>query len=161
VGYDRRAARQEFDLPFEDYPGLVVRVLAPSIGGELAAARVERVEQRGLPVAVWLAELTGLVAELADALVSWTLTERGRPVPPTGAELMRLDRPFLLDLLRGWALTVGATAAPEGVAPVEEQEPPEVTLGLADLAHLPMPGEPAWPVDESDGEPVLELAAVG
>lgn len=168
MGYDRRAARQAYTLPFEDYPGLVVRVLAPSFGGELASARVARVEARGLPVGVWLAEVSELLDEFADALVSWTLTEGGRPVPTTAAELRRLDRPFLMDLLRGWALTLSAPAAQseeDAPTPVEDVEPPEVALGLADMPHMPpLAPVPDWPAEEPvDGQLVdeLVLAAAG
>lgn len=149
--YDRRAATPVFRLDFDgtEFAGMAYRIREPGFEALLASALVARVEARGLPMPVWLAEMSKLVDEFAESLVDWELVDDGRPVPCTPREVRRLDVPFLTALIKAWAHTIGAAhTAP--VAPVPAGPAPFDETQLAELMQ---------PLDHAATEPVHEPVA--
>lgn len=142
MGYDRSAALDYYKVELEEFPKMSFRAYAPGFGALVASALVARVEARGLPVEVWLGEMSGLVDEFAASLKDWTLVRDGHPVPPTREEVRRLDVPFLKALLQAWGQTTHvrpATSRPEPES--AEPEWSEADLGIPMQPLTPEPAE--------------------
>lgn len=151
MGYDRRAALDTYRLTFDEFDGMALRAKAPGFEALLASALVARVEARGLPVDVWLGEMSGLVDEFAKAIVDWELEEDGRPVPPTREQVRRLDVPFLSALIKAWGQTTHVRQA----APAPE-EPAESEFNEADLG---IPMQPLTPERAEEPAPARKSRA--
>lgn len=115
------------------------RAYAPGLEAQLAAARVERVEARGLSPGVWLAEVSRLVDEFYLAMIDWELEdELGNPIPLTLETLRRQDVPFLCALLKAWGQTIHVQQVPP------EEEPSSIEASL-DIPMTPLIPEEAPP----------------
>lgn len=107
-GYDRRQALPVYRFTFEgsDLEGFEFAAHPPSFEGEHAALLLMAAEAPGASVARWLLALRPVLLDLGHALHSWNLTRGGLPVEPTPAELLRLDRPMLVEMLTQWRATL-------------------------------------------------------
>lgn len=111
-GYDRRQALPVYSFTFEDSPleGFTFAAHPPSFEGEHAALLLMAAEAPGASAARWLLALRPVLLDLGHALHSWNLTRGGIPVEPTPAELLRLDRPMLVEMLTQWRATLNPPA---------------------------------------------------
>lgn len=124
-GYDRRQVLPVYRFTFEgsDLEGFEFAAHPPSFEGEHAALLLMAAEAPGASAARWLLALRPVLLDLGHSLHSWNLTRGGLPVEPCAAELLRLDRPMLVEMLTQWRATLDPPppGAPEQGAP---QHPP-------------------------------------
>jgi hypothetical protein len=126
-GYDRREHLPVYHFTFEDSPlaGFEFATHPPSYEGEHAALLLMAAEAPGASAARWLLALRPVLLDLGHALHSWNLTRGGLPVEPCAAELLRLDRPMLVEMLTQWRATLTTPPAPahSGAPAREDHEP--------------------------------------
>jgi hypothetical protein len=171
VAYDRAHALDTYRIVLdEDYPGLELCARRPSFLGEEAAEKAWPVltDPELTAQAAWSAQAREMVrtavrllaGAMADALVSWSLEWDGRPVPCTVDAMLRLDTPFLVDVVGVWVEQVAArpVAVPVEDTPGDEGDEgdegdAEVSAVLSSIPTLDIPPSTTT-VDSDDGETV-------
>ncbi len=111
MGLDQDRRRRVYPLRFRTFGGLLVHMRKP---GWVAFKRLTRavlvlgdsLEGPGLSSAERIPAWDNLFSALADSVVSWDLTDRGRPVPATRAGILAQDFELLIALARTWYVVV-------------------------------------------------------
>lgn len=170
MGFDQDRRRKIYELAFRQFGGLRCQMRKPGFGAfaRLHAAVLvlgDDLEGDGLAGADRMAGWSDLIDAFADSLVSWDLTDRGRPVPATRKGVRSQDLPFLLALARTWYVMV--VQAPEG-EPAERSSPAEPDTEAGDpgevanwLESIPTTTAPPEVPDLYDAEPAVRMEEPG
>jgi len=145
MGYEAPELRV-FRLTFEDRPGLEVAARSVTLerwmeitglSGDDALSATSLPDDGPPPGA-------GLREGFAEALVSWNLTNGGKPVPATPAGLAAQDVGLVRDLVKGWLEAVSGVSEALGKDSGSGGTSPEESIpGLAESSQsLPSSGGP-------------------
>lgn len=151
--YDCAAELEVTRITFEDRPGLVVRCVPPSFGGECTVdAAVPLLRNSSMSPRLQRKAVLAVVDALGSSVVSWELTRFGKPVPPTPDGLLSLPRGLLLDVVAAWLDSV-VYPTPVEVPAVEAPEPDPDLSVLHDIRTVTLP-EPVPDGTDSPPEPL-------
>lgn len=111
MGLDQDRRRRAYPLRFREFGGLVIQVRKPGwsafekltravlvLGDDLDGPNRSTIER----MPAWRL----LFEAFAESLISWDLTDRGRPVPATKTGVLAQDFALLIALARTWYVVV-------------------------------------------------------
>lgn len=106
MGY--RPTTRMYNLAFEDFPGLEVRIGSVSLG------ELEEIEESGKTPGKQMLPFEKFIA----CAESWNVEhpKTGDPVPLTMEGLKSLEMEFVSALIRGWVTTIARASLPKGLS---------------------------------------------
>lgn len=151
MGFDQDERRRVYDLRFQQYGGLLVRVRKPGFSAfaqltEAVLVLGDDLSGVGIAGTDKLAAWRDAFEAFAESLVSWDLTDRGRAVPVIRKSVLKQDLPFLLALTRTWYAAV-------------VQRPDALDDDTSSDGELPTDhSDVEWPGDDPAHSPEAEYA---